>query len=37
MVKKIGILTGGGDCGGLNAAIESIVKYAIHKGMECME
>ena len=34
MVKKIGILTGGGDCGGLNAAIESIVKYAIHKGME---
>ena len=24
MVKKIGILTSGGDCGGLNAAIRSI-------------
>src|SRR3989338_6900569 len=34
MTKKIGILTGGGDCGGLNAAIEAIVKSASNKGWE---
>ncbi len=28
MTKRIGILTGGGDCPGLNAAICSVVKYA---------
>lgn len=30
MVKKIGILTGGGDCPGLNAVIRAVVKSAIH-------
>ena len=34
MTKKIGILTGGGDCGGLNAAIESVVKSATNEGWE---
>jgi 6-phosphofructokinase 1 len=29
-VKKIGILTGGGDCPGLNAVIRAVVKTAIH-------
>src|SRR5450830_1664227 len=29
MIKKIGILTGGGDCPGLNAVIRGVVKSAI--------
>lgn len=29
-VKKIGILTGGGDCPGLNAVIRAITKAAVH-------
>ena len=33
-MRKIGILTGGGDCGGLNAVIEGIVKAAVHEGLE---
>ena len=33
--KRIGVLTGGGDCPGLNAVIRAIVKTAIHEyGME---
>ncbi len=35
MIKKIGILTGGGDCPGLNAVIRAVVKSAIGTyGME---
>ena len=30
-IKKIGILTGGGDCPGLNAVIASVVKTAVNK------
>ena len=30
-VKRIALLTGGGDCSGLNAVIRSIVKSAILK------
>src|SRR5512136_2369611 len=30
-IKRIGILTGGGDCPGLNAVIRSVVKTAIFK------
>ncbi len=30
-IKKIGILTGGGDCPGLNAVIAAAVKTAVHK------
>ncbi|WP_199271670.1 6-phosphofructokinase [Paraglaciecola sp. L3A3] len=31
MVMKIGVLTGGGDCSGLNAAIRAITKSLIHE------
>ncbi len=34
MVTRIGIFTGGGDCGGLNAVIEGTVKAAVHEGFE---
>ena len=30
-IKKIGVLTGGGDCPGLNAVIRAVVKTAIEK------
>lgn len=33
-MKKIGILTSGGDCPGLNAVIRAVVKCASHKGWE---
>ena len=33
-IKKIAILTSGGDCCGLNAVIESVTKTAIQKGYE---
>ena len=36
MIKKIGILTGGGDCPGLNAVIRAVVKGAIREfGWSC--
>lgn len=31
MVKKIGVITGGGDCPGLNAVLRAVVKTAISK------
>ncbi len=34
MTKKIGILTSGGDCAGLNAVIRSVVHYADQLGWE---
>ena len=30
-IKRIGVLTGGGDCPGLNAVIRAVVKSAIHQ------
>src|SRR5690349_19579494 len=33
---KIGILTGGGDCPGLNAVIRAIVRRSISCGWECV-
>ncbi len=33
-IKKIGILTGGGDCPGLNAVIRAVTKSAISQGWE---
>ncbi len=33
-IKKIGILTSGGDGPGMNAAIRSIVRYSLHYGLE---
>ncbi len=34
MVRRIGILTGGGDCGGLNAVIEGATRAAVNNGIE---
>ncbi|MEJ2249832.1 MAG: ATP-dependent 6-phosphofructokinase [Candidatus Lokiarchaeota archaeon] len=36
MVKRIGILTGGGDCPGLNSVIYGIMLKAFDEGMECV-
>ncbi len=36
-MKKIGILTGGGDCPGLNAVIRAVVRTAAHQyGWQCL-
>ncbi len=35
-IKRIGVLTGGGDCPGLNAVIRAVVKDALSHGMEVM-
>lgn len=34
MLKRIGVLTGGGDCPGLNAVIRAVTKTAINAGVE---
>lgn len=36
MLRKVGILTNGGDCPGLNAVIRAIVRTASLKGIECL-
>ncbi|HBL18128.1 MAG: pyrophosphate--fructose-6-phosphate 1-phosphotransferase [Elusimicrobia bacterium GWA2_69_24] len=36
MAKRIGVLTGGGDCPGLNPAIRGVVLRAAQAGMECV-
>jgi ATP-dependent phosphofructokinase / diphosphate-dependent phosphofructokinase len=36
MVERIGILTGGGDCPGLNAVIRAVVKAAAYRGWEAI-
>ena len=36
MHRKIGVLTGGGDCPGLNAAIRAVTKSAIQGGYEVL-
>ena len=33
-MKKVGILTGGGDCPGLNSVIRAVVRYGINKGYQ---
>jgi 6-phosphofructokinase 1 len=33
-IKRIGVLTGGGDCPGLNAVIRAVVKPALREGLE---
>ncbi len=35
-VKRIGVLTGGGDAPGLNAVIRAVVKTATNAGLECV-
>lgn len=36
MIKRIAVLTGGGDCPGLNAVIRAIVRAATHNGIEVL-
>lgn len=35
-VKRIGVLTSGGDAPGMNAAVRAVVRTAICKGVECV-
>src|SRR3954464_14147332 len=35
-VKRIGVLTGGGDAPGLNAVIRAVVKASANSGIECI-
>ncbi len=35
-VKRIGVLTSGGDAPGMNAAVRAVVRTAIGQGMECV-
>lgn len=34
MIKKIGVLTSGGDAPGMNAAIRGVVRAALTEGLE---
>jgi len=36
MSKRIGVLTGGGDCPGLNAVIRAVAKASAKRGWECI-
>ncbi len=35
-VRRIGVFTSGGDAPGMNAAIRSVVRTAVHMGIECV-
>ena len=35
-MKRIGVLTSGGDASGMNAAIRAVVRMAIEQGMEAL-
>jgi len=35
-IKKIGVLTSGGDSPGMNAAIRAVVRTAVYEGLEVM-
>ena len=34
MVKKVAVLTSGGDAPGMNAAIRAVIRAGIHNGMK---
>lgn len=36
MSERIGVVTGGGDCPGLNAVIRAVAKASAHRGWECI-
>src|SRR5437762_5733350 len=36
MSKRIGVVTGGGDCPGLNAVIRAVAKASAKRGWECL-
>ena len=35
-VKRIGVLTSGGDAPGMNAAVRAVTRTAISRGVECI-
>ena len=35
-VKRIGVLTSGGDAPGMNAAVRAVVRTALNRGVECI-
>lgn len=35
-IKRIGVLTSGGDAPGMNAAVRSVVRTAMYRGIECV-
>lgn len=35
-VKRIGVLTSGGDAPGMNAAVRAVVRTAVGRGVECV-
>ena len=35
-VKRIGVLTSGGDAPGMNAAIRAVVRSALARGIDCI-
>mgnify|MGYP003181839580 CR=1 FL=1 len=35
-VKRIGVLTSGGDAPGMNAAVRAVVRAATFRGIECI-
>jgi 6-phosphofructokinase 1 len=35
-IRRLGVLTGGGDAPGLNAVIRAVVKAAANSGLECV-
>jgi len=35
-VKRIGVLTSGGDAPGMNAAIRGVVRACLYRGIECV-
>ena len=36
-MKKIAVLTSGGDAPGMNAALRAVTRMALHHGLEVME
>ena len=36
MIRRIGLLTSGGDAPGMNAAIRSVVRYGLHHKLEAI-
>ena len=35
-IKRIGVLTSGGDAPGMNAAVRAVVRAASYRGIECL-
>ena len=35
-IKRIGVLTSGGDAPGMNAAVRAVVRYAVGRGIDCI-